>query len=233
VGTSGPPASAVATARNQSVGFAAAVSGSSAGTAVATDLDDLLLDSESIELTPAEQRAALARFNGALHDQLSLLSVTSREVRLTARTGNVPITVVKTAPYPVEAILTVTSDKIAFSTGGAQIPNTECGTPVITTSAGRSSDSSRCTFVHGTNAVYIEMRSRVSGDFRMQVTLDSPRAGLVLASGQLTVRSMSTSAAAIALSVAAGAVLLVWWGRTLWRNRRTRRGAHRAGAGGT
>ena len=87
--------------------------------------------------------------------------------------------------------------------------------------------STLCTFVHGTNAVYIEMRSRVSGDFRMSITLTSPQAGLELASGQLTVRSMSTSAVAIALTVAAGAVLLVWWGRTVWRNRRTRRGAHR------
>ena len=87
--------------------------------------------------------------------------------------------------------------------------------------------STLCTFIHGTNAVYIEMRSRVSGDFRMSVTLDSPRGGLQLASGQLTVRSMSTSAVAIALSVAAGAVLLGWWGRTMWRSRRTRRGAHR------
>ena len=189
------------------------------------------------KLTPAEQRADLTRFDAALRSQLALLSVTSRDVRLTARTGNVPITVVKTAAYPVEAVLTVTSDKIAFSTGGAQVPNTECGRPVVTTSAGRSSDSLHCTFVHATNAVYIEMRSRVSGDFRMQVTLTSPRAGLELASGQLTVRSMSTSAAAIALSVAAGAVLLFWWGRTFWRNRRSHRGAHRgahrAGAGGT
>jgi hypothetical protein len=92
--------------------------------------------------------------------------------------------------------------------------------------------SSLCTFMHGTNAVYIEMRSRVSGDFRMSVTLNSPQTGLELASGQLTVRSMSTSAVAIALSVAAVAVLLTWWGRTMWRNRRTRRGAHSQRGGG-
>jgi hypothetical protein len=227
VATAGPSATALEAARAQWAGFDAAVSGSSAGTAVATGLGDLLLESESSELTPAQQRVGLARFDGAFRRQLALLSVTSRQVRLTARTGNVPITVIKTAPYPVQAVLTVTSDKIAFSTGGAQVPNTECRTPVVTDSAGRSSESTLCTFVHGTNAVYIEMRSRVSGDFRMSVTLNSPQAGLELASGQLTVRSMSTSAAAIALSVAAGVVLLVWWGRTLWRNRRTRRGVHR------
>jgi len=227
IATTALSARALRTARAQWAGFAAAVSGSSAGTSVATGLDDLLLQSESAELTAAQQQAGLARFDSAFRSQLALLSVTSRQVRLTARAGNVPITVIKTAPYPVHAVLTVTSDKIAFSTGGAQVPNTECRTPVISDSAGRSSESTVCTFVHGTNAVYIQMRSRVSGDFRISVTLNSPRAGLELASGQLTVRSMSTSAAALALSVAAGVVLLGWWGRTLWRNRRTRRGAHR------
>jgi hypothetical protein len=59
----------------------------------------------------------------------------------------------------------------------------------------------------------------------------SPQGGLQLAGGEVTVRSMSTSAVAIALSVAAGAVLLVWWGRTVRRSRRSRRGAHRQRAG--
>jgi hypothetical protein len=76
------------------------------------------------------------------------------------------------------------------------------------------------------------MRSRVSGDFRMSIALNSPHGGLQLAGGQVTVQSTSTSAVAIALSVAAGAVLLGWWGRTVWRNRRTRRGAHRMRSGG-
>ncbi|HXQ74964.1 MAG TPA: DUF6049 family protein [Acidimicrobiales bacterium] len=227
----GLPGPAIAAARAQWTGFSAAVSGSPAGAAVAAGLDDQLLVAESRLLSPDQQRAGVARFEDTFHHQLSLLSITSREVRLTARTGSVPITVIKNAPYPVEAVLTVTSDKIAFSAGSAQVPNTECRTPVVTNSAGGSSVSSLCTFVHGTNAVYIEMRSRVSGDFRVSVTLSSPQAGLELASGQLTVRSMSTSAVAIALSVAAGAVLLGWWGRTMWRNPRTRRGAHRRGRG--
>jgi hypothetical protein len=223
----GLPALAIAAARLQWTGFASTVSHSSVGRAETASLDDLLLEAESQELTPSQQRAAVGRFDDTFRRQLDLLSITSREVRLTARTGSVPITVIKNAPYPVEAVLTVTSDKIAFSTGGAQVPDSECRAPVITESAGRSSVSTLCTFAHGTNAVYIEMRSRVSGDFRMSVTLNSPQSDLLLASGQLTVRSMSTSAVAIALTVVAAAVLFGWWARTLWRNRRTRRGAHR------
>jgi hypothetical protein len=231
-GGSGLPTQALAAARHQWTGLAAAVgSGSAAGSAVATDLDDLLLEAESQQLTSSQQRAAVKRYEDAFGRQLALLSITSREVRLTARTGSVPITVVKSASYPVQAVLTVSSDKIAFSADSAQAPNPECSAPVVTNSSGRSSVSSLCTFIHGTNPVYIEMRSRVSGDFRMSVTLDSPQADLELASGQITVRSLSTSAAAIGLSVAAGAVLLGWWGRTVWRSRRGRRGAHRQRGG--
>jgi hypothetical protein len=222
----GPPAAAIAAARARWTGFATAVSGTSAGAVVATGLGDLLLEAESDLLSPAQQRTGVAAFETALSGQLGLLSITSREVRLTASTGSVPITVIKSAPYPVEAVLTVTSDKIAFSSGSAQDPNSECRPPVVVNVANRSSMSTQCTFVHGTNAVYVQMRSRVSGDFRMAVTLNSPQGGLQLASGQVTVRSLSTSGVAIALSAAAGAVLLGWWGRTMWRTRRSRRGVH-------
>jgi hypothetical protein len=230
---SGLPAAAVSAARTQLAGFAATVATTSAGTAVATGLGDMLLASENQLLSPAQQRAGVRHFEDALHQQLAQLSITSREVRLTARTGSVPITVIKSTPYPVEAVLTVTSDKIAFSSDGAQVSNTECRTPVVTSAVGRSSVSTLCTFVHGTNAVYIEMRSRVSARFRISVTLTSPEGALALTSGQLTVQSMSTSAVAIALSVAAGAVLLGWWGRTLVRARKTRRGAHVRGGSET
>ena len=54
----------------------------------------------------------------------------------------------------------------------------------------------------------------------------SPKGDLVLAAGHLTVRSISTSAVAIGLSAGAVVVLLVWWGRTLWRGKWGRRGAH-------
>jgi hypothetical protein len=221
------PARAIRDARARLTGFSAAVAGSSAGRTVASALGDELLGAESQNHDPTQQREAVGRFESDIDHQLSSLSITSREVRLTARTGSVPITVIKTSPYPVEAVLTASSDKITFSADSAQAPNTECQPPVITNSAGKSSVSSRCTFVHGTNAVYVEMRSRVSGDFRLTVTLDSPANGLELASGQLTVRSMSTSAVAIGLSAAAAVVLFGWWGRTIWRSRRVRRGLHR------
>ncbi|HEY7948095.1 MAG TPA: hypothetical protein VID75_10470, partial [Acidimicrobiales bacterium] len=235
-GATGLPGRAIKAARLQWTGFSTAVAGSVPGAAVVAALDDMLLGAESQPLTPTQRGRAVAHFGAALAAQLALLSVTSREVRLTASTGSVPISVIKGAAYPVKAVVSLTSDKIAFSPSSAQAPNTECAAPTVTGSpttssvASQSSVSMLCTFVHGTNIVYIEMQSRVSGDFRLTVTLESPDDNLQLASGQLTVRSMSTSAVAIALSAVAGVVLLGWWGRTIWRGRR-RRGVHRRRTG--
>jgi hypothetical protein len=97
---------------------------------------------------------------------------------------------------------------------------------MVHSTAGRSTFSAVCVLDHSTTAVYVDMRSRASGDFRIDVTLTCPQGDLVLASGHLTVRSMSTSAVAIALSAAAAVVLLAWWGRTVVRRRGGGRGAH-------
>lgn len=230
-GSPGLPVHAIRTARSRWTAFAGVVAGSGAGSAVATSLDDMLLEAESAQLKTARQEAGVRAFDHALDRQLGLLSIASRNVRLTASTGDVPITVIKDAPYPVSAVLTVTSDKLTFPSDGTQAANSTCGPPVVHASPNRSSVSAQCVLKHTTNVVYIDMRSRVSGHFRTSVTLTSPRGDLVLATGQLTVSSMSTSAVAIALSAVAAAVLLGWWGRTMWRTRRRRRGAHRRGAG--
>jgi hypothetical protein len=182
------------------------------------------------------QQAALTGFDAALGQQLHGLSVRSDTIRLTAGTASVPITVLRNTPYPVTVVVRLTSDKLRFPAAGTQVPGALCRSPQVQSSADRSSFSALCTLNHSTNAVYVNMQSRASGDFRIDVALTSPQGGLVLANGQLTVRSLSTSAVAIALSVGAGVVLLGWWGRTLWRGKGSRRGAHavtRAGRAAT
>ncbi|MHB8595047.1 MAG: hypothetical protein ACYDB3_12095, partial [Acidimicrobiales bacterium] len=129
--------------------------------------------------------------------------------------------------FALSGVLSVTSDKVVFPSGPSQDPGSVCRAPVVQSSAGKSKFSCTATISHSTNAVYVDMRARATGDFRVSVTLTSPSGHLVLASSQFTVQSTSASAVAIALSVAALSVLLGWWARTLWRgSRRTRRGAH-------
>ena len=228
-GTRSPPASTVRGARARQDAFASAAIGSIAGATV-TRLGDLLLAAESQTLSARAQRSALAGYGAALDHQLSQLSVRSDTIRLTAGTASVPITVIRNTPYPVTVDLRLTSDKLQFPVVGNSVPGAMCQAPVVQSSAGRSTFSSVCVLDHTTNAVYVDMRARTAGDFRIDVTLTSPQGALVLAAGHLTVRSLSTSAVAIGLSGAAGAVLLFWWGRTLWRSKWGRRGAHAQGA---
>jgi hypothetical protein len=228
-GTRSPPASTVRAARARQDAFASSAMGSIAGATVAR-LGDLLLAAESQTLSARAQRSALAGYDAALDRQLRQLSVRSDTIRLTAGTASVPITVIRNTAYPVTVDVRLTSDKLQFPVVGNSVPGAMCQAPVVQSSAGRSTFSALCVLDHTTNAVYVNMRARTAGDFRIDVTLMSPQGALVLAAGHLTVRSLSTSAVAIGLSAAAGAVLLFWWGRTLWRGKWGRRGAHAQGA---
>lgn len=244
--TSQMPAHAVRVARARVQEFTGAVSKLSlAGTREAQSLDQLLLATESSTLSARQRNAGVSGTSAALDDQLRELSVSTGPIRLTSNAAQIPITIAKNLPYPVRGVLSVTSDKLAFPPD-SQSPGASCEQPTVKNSEGRSSYSSLCTIDHSTNTVNVDMRARASGDFSISVTLDSPsgpsalatgqdvNGSLVLAIGRVTVRSMSTSAVAIALSILAALVLLTWWARTVKRGRRARRdtsghrGRHRA-----
>jgi len=218
------PVKALRTARGRLDAFTSAVS----DPVVVGALDGALLTAESAALRPAQQQAAVSGFEAALGAQLAQLSVPPDTIRMTARTARVPITVEKRTPYPVSGQLTVTSDKLVFAGG-----STVAGACRHTGLAAHGLPAITCpvTLDRTTTAVYLDLRARASGDFRVQVELTSPRGGLRLAAGQLTIRATPTSAVAIGLSLGAGTVLAVWWGRTLWRSRRGRHTRRPARAG--
>ncbi|HTZ09600.1 MAG TPA: hypothetical protein VMB72_11025, partial [Acidimicrobiales bacterium] len=220
------PARSLRAARGKAQGFESAAGLSAAGAGTAGALDDLLLAAEARTLTLRQQEAALRGFTAALQGQLHLLSVRTDTIRLTASAANVPITLVRNTAYPVAVVVGLTSDKLRFPAPAQQAPGALCHRPRVTTTPGRSSFSALCVLDRPTDTVYVSMRARTAGDFRIHVTVGSPHPGLILAGGELTVRSLSTSAVAIALSAIAGAVLVAWWARTLWRAHWARRGAH-------
>jgi hypothetical protein len=233
-GTATLPARQLRAARTKLDAFASAVS--DAG--VVRGLDSLLLSAEDAELKPAQQQQAVTGFGAAIAAQLSTLSIRTDTIRLTSTAAKIPITLVKAAPYAVAGTLRISGDKVVFPEGRAQDPGAVCRDAAVQVSAGRSTFTCSAAIGHATNAVYVDMRARATGDFRLSVTLTSPNGHLVLASSNVTVRSMSTSLVAIGLSLAAVAVLLAWWGRTAWRGRaKGGRGAHvrrttRRGRGG-
>ena len=203
----------VAAARLRLTAFAGAVSGAQA---IVNGLDDRLLAAQSLALRPAGQAHGVAAFERSLSDQLSLISLaTERTVTLTSRTATIPVTILSAAHYTVQGTLTLASDKLVFPPPGPT--------------------RLHVVIDHPTNAVRFQVVARTSGDLPLSVTFVSPNRGLVLAHGELTVRSTATSIVGVVLTLAAAAVLLGWWART-WRARRRarrpRRRDGRAGGGG-
>lgn len=160
-------------------------------------LDDQLLESESTWFDEAGQASLLESFRHALAAQLASIQLaTDRTITLTSQSGAIPVSVLSSAPYTITGTLVLNSNKFTFPNG-----------PVKTLVLDRA-----------TNPVRIEARARTSGDLPVEVTLVAPRGGLVIAKGQLIVRSTATSIVGILLTLIAAGVLLAWWART-WSGR--------------
>lgn len=202
------PAVAIRRVRRRVSSFASALakSGSSAGKLVHR-LSDLVLSSEAAGLRASDQLRLAAAAGSALDDQLAKLAVSGdQSLTLTARKARIPVTIDSAATYPVSAVLTLSSDKLIFTNG-----QTRFSQPVD--------------LDHSTNVVYVDVRTRVSGEFKVAVEVRSPAGGLVLTDGILSVRSTATSVVGVLLTLGAIAVLVGWWVRTGVRRRAARRAA--------
>ena len=105
------------------------------------------------------------------------------------------------APYPVRVVVTLDSDKFTFPDG----------------------NSRQLLLDRPTTSVRVTAQARTSGDrLPIEVTLHTPDGQFVLAHTVLTVQSTAISFVGVALTLLAGAVLLVWWVRTWRRSRRAR-----------
>jgi hypothetical protein len=198
----GLPVTAISSQRNRLDSFTAAAP--SAHTAI-SQISNLLLSAQSETLGSPQQARIVSRTGSALSAQLGQLSVTGdKSFTLTARNGNIPVTIGSNAGYPVKGVLTLTSDKLTFPGG-----------------ASRYSES--VLLNKSTNNRYVPVQARASGEFKVTVTLTAPAGGLVLTRGAVTVRSTATSVVGIILSLGAVAVLLAWWVRTTVRRRAQRR----------
>lgn len=168
---------------------------------VVTDLGDLILASQAVDLRSGSRDAYLAAFSDGLDSQLSLISLpVDRSVTVTGQAARIPITVVSNAPYPVHAVLGLASDKLSFPNGSTK--------PLV--------------LDRHDNAEYFEVRSRTSGAFPLDVSLVSPEGQLVLAHTRYTVRSTAVSGVAVFLSVGAALFLVAWWVRSALKGRRER-----------
>lgn len=173
-------------------------------------LDQLLLAAESDDLVHAGQVAGLDTFGRALDGQLSQVQLaTERTITLTARTGLIPVTIISSATYTVVGTLSLSGGRFVFPHGSTR--------PLKLN--------------HNTTPVRVDVEARTSGDLPLEVSFRSPTGHLLIAAGQLTVRSTATSLVGVVLTVLALLVLLGWWART-WRAGRRRRASQARGASG-
>lgn len=193
------PASEVQAARRQLVAFATML-------APENPLDDaieeLLLVAQGGDLRPRRRDAYLQGVESAIRAQTSAVRVPDhRSITLTARTGEIPVTVLSAAGYPLNVEIRVASDKLDFPRGAVRAVGLD-----------RRSTTER-----------FSVRARTSGSFPLRVSLVSPDGALVLGTSRFTVRSTAASGVGVVLSAGAGTFLLLWWARHLVRGRRNRR----------
>ncbi len=136
--------------------------------------------------------------------------VRGRTIRLTARQGTIPLTVVNDNPFTVHVSVELSSEKLEF----ADAPGT---------------DRSRRRFddvVLGPNqssVLAVAVRARTSAAFALRAVLRAPDGSLELGRSRFTVIATAVSGLGIVLSVGAGLVLLLWWARHWRSTRRSRR----------
>ena len=166
------------------------------------NLDSRLLLSESADLSSRRRAEYLAGVNGGIDAQLDQLVLPrSRTLTLTAREGEIPLTILNRSDVPMNAVVQLESDKLEFP----------------------GNDRASVELPPGSTTLRFQVRARTAGAFPLRVALRAPEGGLELDATRFTVRSTAASGVGIGLSVGAGLFLLAWWGRHLVRGRRARR----------
>jgi hypothetical protein len=206
-GPNGLPTTAIRNQRQRINGLAFAAPTTRQG--VSVQLSEVLLSGQAENLRPGQQAGVVDNASAAINAQLAQIAVAGdRTITLTSQRGRVPVTIVSAAPYPVTALLTLSSDKLLFANHATSVTQTV-----------------RLTSAPPTNVFYENVQARASGLFKVDVVLRSPVGGMVLSSGQVSVRSTATSVVGIVLSLGAVVVLVAWWIRTSRKRRRARRAA--------
>ncbi|MGH9154286.1 MAG: DUF6049 family protein [Acidimicrobiales bacterium] len=166
------------------------------------DLEARLLTAQSVDLRPNQRAAYLGGLRAAVATQTALVEVPDkRSVTLTARRGEIPVTVLSRADYPVLLHLEVVSEKLDFPDG----------------------DSRTVEVVRRNTTELFSVQARTSGTFPLRLRLTTPDGAMVLGTSRFTIRSTAASGVGVILSAGAGIFLLVWWARHLARGRRNRR----------
>lgn len=165
------------------------------------DMQDCMAVAESPRASPSSRRSSLATLARLERSMVGGMAIASDQtVTLTARTGRLPLTITSSYGKPLQAIVTLYSDKLTFPAGRSQTV--------------RLLD-------HNATVTFL-VSARTAGDSPLRVRVFSPKGHLLVIERRLTVRVTAVSVVAVVLTVGAVSFLLLWWLRSVVRGRRSR-----------
>jgi hypothetical protein len=169
---------------------------------VAAPVGQLVLASGSRHLDEAGRTTVLdaaATATSAITDEIVVAP--EQVVTLTSSSGQVPLNLENRLSVPTTVRIVMRSAKLDFPEGSViervLAPNT-------------------------TTPVSLQVETRASGAFPLEVTITSADGAIPVATTEYTVRSTAISGIGLALSIGAGLFLLVWWARHFRTARRAR-----------
>jgi hypothetical protein len=156
------------------------------------------------EETPADQRHRYVTRVDRVAEKLAaeISAPDDFQITLTARDGTIPLTLTNDTGQKVQVAIRLDSSQLTFP---------------------RGSTITNVLLEPGNTRLDLDVRTRTSGAFPLDITVTTPDGGLVLDTTTFTIRSTAVSGAGIFLSVGAGLFLLLWWARHWRTTKRSRR----------
>lgn len=165
-------------------------------------ISDLLLTSQHRQLSDAARQQFLDVADDDVRADLgAVITPRGRTFTVTARRSTLPLQFTNRLSSNVRVLVRFESTRITFADGTSNV----------------------LTLRPGVNQVPVEVSVRTSGQFRVSVRTVTPDRQVELGRTGLTIRSSAFSGVGLILSAGAIAFLLIWWGRTLRRERHKRR----------
>lgn len=168
--------------------------------ALAGEADELILTAAAASLSDRERDSLLAAAVAPLEQLYAGIHAPQQQrVTLTAREGKIQFTVGNDTERDATVVIELRADRLEFP----EYPDRRVEVELAP----------------GTTQVDLDVRARSSGDVRLDLRIVSPDGRIELSESALTVRATVFSGVGLVLMVAAALFLVVWWTRTIIRER--------------
>jgi hypothetical protein len=193
--TDGPNLAPLVDPRGRASALVTGLAGTLDDKALVASLNRSLLISLGSDVPDERREAYVNRVFKVVADLARQVSAPEEfQITLTAREGTIPLTLTNETGRSIVVNVHLESNQLTFP-GGTTFQET---------------------LAPGATRLDIDVRTRTSGAFPLDITVTSPNDAILLDQTTFTIRSTAVSGAGIVLSVGAGLFLLIWWARH-WR----------------